>query len=81
MITFFFSAALHEFLFAMIFKIVMPIFLGFIVFQVPLIYLTKFMLGRKSGNYLFWFGLILGPSLIISSYLRVNEEVTKMFTI
>lgn len=71
-ITFFFSAALHEFLLAIIFRIIRPIFLAFIVFQVPLIYFTKFMRGKKSGSMLFWFGIISGPSIILASYLRVN---------
>lgn len=78
--TFFFSAALHQFLLAMIFRIVRPIFLGFIIGQVPLIYLTKFMRGKKSGSLLFWFGIIAGPSIIVSSYLRVHEDVAVHFT-
>ncbi len=80
LITFIFSAVLHEFLLAIIFRIIRPIFLGFIVGQVPLIYLTKFMAGKKSGSYLFWFGIILGPSLIIVCYLRINASVTDLFT-
>jgi sterol O-acyltransferase len=80
MITFLFSAVLHEFLLAMIFRIVRPIFLAFIVGQVPLIYLTKFMRGKKSGSLLFWFGIISGPSIIVASYLRVHEDVVGYFT-
>ncbi len=38
------------------------------------------MKGRKSGNYLFWFGIILGPTLIMSIYLKVDKDVTNMFT-
>lgn len=75
-LTFLFSALLHEFLLAIIFRIIRPIFLGFIVFQVPLIYMTKFMEGKKSGNYLFWFGIVAGPSIIATSYLRVSDDVT-----
>jgi hypothetical protein len=56
----------------MIFRIVRPIFLAFIIGQVPLIYLTKFMRGKRSGSLLFWFGIISGPSIIVASYLRVN---------
>jgi hypothetical protein len=56
----------------MIFRIVRPIFLAFIIGQVPLIYLTKFMRGQRSGSLLFWFGIISGPSIIVASYLRVN---------
>lgn len=54
----------------MIFRTIRPIFLFFIIGQVPLIYITKFMEGKKSGNYLYWFGIIIGPSIIITLYLR-----------
>ena len=75
-----FSALIHEFLFAIICRIIRPIFLGFIIGQVPLIYLTKWMEGKKSGRYLFWFGLFTGPALILTCYLRVSDEVTELFT-
>jgi hypothetical protein len=42
--------------------------------------MTRFMKGRKSGNYLFWFGIILGPTLIMSIYLKIDKDVTDMFT-
>ena len=80
LITFIFSAMIHEFLLAIIFRIVRPIFFGFIVGQVPLFYITKFMSGRKSGSYLFWWGIILGHGLIVVCYLRVHSEVTNLFT-
>lgn len=57
-----------------------PIFLGFIVMQVPLIKLTRWMKRSRSGQYLFWCGIMLGPSLIVCFYLRVDESVTRMFT-
>lgn len=79
-VTFTFSAVLHEFLLALIFRIFYPVFLLFIVFQIPLIYMTRFMKGRKSGNYFFWVGIMLGPTLITSIYLKIDEDVTQMFT-
>lgn len=79
-VTFTFSAVLHEFLLAIIFRIFFPIFLLFIVFQIPLIYMTRFMKGRKSGNYLFWVGIVIGPALITSIYLKIDKDVTEMFT-
>lgn len=79
-VTFTFSAVLHEFLLALIFRIFFPIFMLFIVFQVPLIYFTRFMKGRKSGNYFFWIGIILGPTLVASIYLKIDQGVTQMFT-
>lgn len=78
--TFLFSAFLHEFLLAAIFRIVRPIFLGFIIFQVPLINLTKQFKASRGGLYLTWFGLILGPPLILCSYLYIHEDVTLKFS-
>jgi hypothetical protein len=75
-----FSAFLHEFLLAVIFRIIRPIFLGFILFQVPLIKFTRWMKKNREGIYLTWFGLIVGPSLILCSYLNVDETVTLMFS-
>lgn len=77
--TFLFSAFLHEFLLAVIFRIIRPIFLMFILGQVPLIKFTKWMKQNREGIYLTWFGLIIGPSIIVCSYLKVDEKVTMMF--
>lgn len=79
-VTFLFSALLHEFLLAMIFRIIRPIFLGFIILQIPLIYMTKSMEKTKQGAYLFWMGIIVGPSLIICTYLRSDDQVANFFT-
>jgi hypothetical protein len=79
MVTFLFSALLHEFLLAMIFRIIRPIFLVFIVFQVPLIYMTKFMHGKKLGVFFFWLGLLIGPSIIVGCYLKVSDDVQSLF--
>lgn len=48
--------------------------------QIPLIYMTTWLKGTQYGNYLFWFGLTLGPSLILSCYLRVDHNVTELFS-
>lgn len=37
------------------------------------------MKGKKSGNYLFWLGIIIGPSIIVSSYLKVSDNVAALF--
>ena len=79
-LTFLFSAALHELLLAIIFRIIRPIFLGYILFQVPLIKMTKWMKNNRIGSYFFWLGIIVGPSLIMCSYLRVDDRVTNMFS-
>lgn len=71
-VTFLFSAFLHEFLLAVIFRIVRPFFLLFILFQVPLIKVTKWMKKNREGIYFTWFGLIVGPSIILCLYLNVD---------
>ncbi len=48
--------------------------------QVPVIYLTRFMRGTRNGSYLFWFGIIIGPPLIISSIIRSDDDVAAFFT-
>lgn len=47
--------------------------------QIPLFWLTKNLINTKFGNYLFWFGITFGPSLIICLYLRVDERVTSHY--
>jgi hypothetical protein len=49
--------------------------------QIPLFWLTKRMKDTKMGNYFFWFGLTLGPPLIICLYLRVDDRVTSFYEI
>lgn len=71
-VTFIFSAVLHEFLFAIIFRTVRPVLLSFMLFQLPLIQITRSMKNNRSGLYLFWFGLILGPALIVISYFFLD---------
>jgi len=66
-------------LLAIIFRTVKPIFLGFILFQIPLIKITRSMKNKRSGLYLTWFGLIFGPSLIFTCYFILDENVTLMF--
>lgn len=48
--------------------------------QIPLFYATKWMRGKVYGSYLFWFGLTIGPSLIVCGYLKIDEDVTNLFT-
>ena len=48
--------------------------------QIPLFYLTKWMRGTVYGNYFMWFGMTIGPSLIICGYLKIDENVTNLFT-
>ena len=70
-VTFFFSAALHEYCLCMIFKMVRPILLGLMILQIPLIFIGKRYLKHTTfGNYFFWFSMILGLSLLFILYNR-----------
>lgn len=80
LITFVFSALLHEFLLSMVFRMVYPLMFFSMVGQIPLIYLTRWMQNNKSGLYLFWMGLILGEPLLVAGYLKANDQVVEMFT-
>ncbi|EAS03424.1 membrane bound O-acyltransferase, MBOAT protein (macronuclear) [Tetrahymena thermophila SB210] len=71
-ITFVFSAILHEWVFCLIFRTFKPIMTIFMLQQIPLFAITKHMKDKTSGNYLFWFGMILGPALIAVCYLRLD---------
>jgi sterol O-acyltransferase len=69
--TFFFSAALHEYCLCMIFKMVRPILLGLMIFQIPLIFIGKrYFKHTTFGNYFFWFSIIFGISLLFVLYNR-----------
>ena len=37
------------------------------------------MHGKKIGSYLFWLGLLIGPSIIIACYLKVSDDVQTLF--
>lgn len=47
--------------------------------QIPLFWMTKTLKHTKLGNYVFWFGLTFGPSLIICLYLRSDARVTTFY--
>jgi sterol O-acyltransferase len=79
-LTFVFSALLHEYLATFIFRTFAPVLSFFMLLQIPLIQVTKWMRKKRSGIYLFWFGILQGSGLIIAAYLRVDPETTKLFT-
>ncbi|EAR83561.1 membrane bound O-acyltransferase, MBOAT protein (macronuclear) [Tetrahymena thermophila SB210] len=80
LVTFFFSALLHEWIAVMVFRIVRPILFGFMLFQIPLFFMMKPFKGQALGNAIFWFGLFMGPTLIAVGYLRSDEYVTHYFS-
>eukprot|EP00828_Plagiopyla_frontata_P017872 TRINITY_DN2303_c0_g1_i6.p2 TRINITY_DN2303_c0_g1~~TRINITY_DN2303_c0_g1_i6.p2 ORF type:complete len:194 (-),score=15.46 TRINITY_DN2303_c0_g1_i6:88-669(-) len=73
--TFAFSAAVHELIALIIWQKLRGFLLLFMLFQIPLMYWTKDMAGKKSGNLLFWFGLVFGPPLICGLYLYTKEQI------
>eukprot|EP00825_Cyclidium_porcatum_P007537 TRINITY_DN13776_c0_g1_i4.p1 TRINITY_DN13776_c0_g1~~TRINITY_DN13776_c0_g1_i4.p1 ORF type:complete len:156 (+),score=9.69 TRINITY_DN13776_c0_g1_i4:186-653(+) len=78
--TFGFSACLHEYITMLVFKTFRPIIFLFMIYQIPLFYVTRFMRNTKFGNLFFWFGIILGEPLMLTMYLRSDPSVTQRFT-
>eukprot|EP00744_Colponema_vietnamica_P004820 GILI01007140.1.p1 GENE.GILI01007140.1~~GILI01007140.1.p1 ORF type:complete len:447 (-),score=126.18 GILI01007140.1:244-1584(-) len=68
--TFFFSACLHELLLAAVFRMIRPYLFGLMMLQIPLIYLGRLFKGTRGGNLFFWFSLILGHPLLSVLYGR-----------
>lgn len=76
-VTFFFSAALHEYCLCMIFKMIRPILLGLMIWQIPLIFIGKrYLKNTTFGNYFFWFSIVFGVSLLFVLY---NKEYYLVF--
>ncbi|PHH72839.1 hypothetical protein CDD83_4861 [Cordyceps sp. RAO-2017] len=72
LITFFFSACVHELVMWCIFKKLRGYLLVLQMCQLPLVRLsrTKWLRGRKTlGNFMFWLGIFTCPSLLCSLYL------------
>ncbi|PHH63087.1 hypothetical protein CDD81_6332 [Ophiocordyceps australis] len=72
LITFFFSACIHELVMWCLFKKLRGYLLFFQMCQLPLVRLsrTRWLKGRKTlGNLMFWAGIFLCPSLLCSLYL------------
>jgi len=72
LMTFLFSAVLHEFIVAVILREVKWILVGFMLFQIPLFKIMQWCQGKAIGNFIFWFGIILGVPLIFVLYIREN---------
>ncbi|KAF4592190.1 sterol O-acyltransferase [Ophiocordyceps camponoti-floridani] len=72
LITFFFSACVHELVMWCLFKKLRGYLLGFQMLQLPLVWLsrTRAFKGRETlGNVMFWAGIFMCPSLLCSLYL------------
>lgn len=69
MVTFLFSALLHEYVLCIIIKLFRPFMFMLMMLQIPLIYLgKKYLKNTTGGNYFFWFSLIIGNCLIFIFY-------------
>jgi sterol O-acyltransferase len=69
-ITFIFSACCHEFLCALIMRKISPYLFGLMMFQLPLMVLVKLINQKYFGIYLFWTGIITGPALLLTLYVK-----------
>lgn len=68
--TFLVSAALHECVFAIVFRTVKMYFFILQMLQVVVIMYGRGLKGTRLGNYIFWFGMILGLPLQAVIYCR-----------
>jgi len=71
--TFLFSALLHELVLISSFRMIRPFLLLMMMMQIPLIYLGSLPLVKRIprvGNFVFWFGMGLGPSMLAIMYTR-----------
>jgi len=71
--TFLFSALLHELVLMSSFRMIRPYLLLMMMMQVPLIYLGSLPFVKsmpRVGNFVFWFGMGLGPSILAIMYTR-----------
>ncbi|TYZ58842.1 hypothetical protein PybrP1_000478 [[Pythium] brassicae (nom. inval.)] len=68
--TFLISAALHECVFAIVFRTVKMYFFILQMLQVVVVLYGRGLKGTRLGNYIFWLGMILGPPLQAVLYCR-----------
>ena len=70
LITFIFSALCHEYMVALLSKKITPYLFGLMMFQIPLIIITKIINSKEFGMYLLWAGIITGPALLLTLYAK-----------
>ena len=76
LITFLFSAALHEFALVIVLKIIYPFMFLLMIAQLPVIYITKVYLKNTNfGNYFYWLSVNLGVCLIFLVYNKAYIDV------
>ena len=75
MFTFVLSSVMHEFVFVAVGRRIRPYMFLFQMLQIPLIYISSLPAIKKhefAGNLFFWFGMFVGPPLIMLIYLRIH---------
>lgn len=71
LITFLFSAVLHEYCLCVIIKLFRPYMFIMMMMQMPLmIFGKKYFKNTTKGNYFFWFSILIGNCLIFVAYNR-----------
>jgi hypothetical protein len=69
MVTFLFSALLHEYVLCVVIKLFRPFMFVLMMLQIPLIYFgKKYLKNTTGGNYFVWFSMIIGNCLIFIFY-------------
>lgn len=74
-VTFLFSAVCHEMVMALVCRIVRPYLLGLMMFQLPLMIICKPLSQSKAGLYMCWFGIAVGPPLLITLYAKASTSL------
>lgn len=73
-VTFLLSALVHELIMFCLFKKVRGYLFTLQLSQVPLVMLSRMAFFKNKptlGNVVFWFGLFVGPSMLVSLYLVI----------
>eukprot|EP01071_Lankesteria_metandrocarpae_P000487 Lankesteria_metandrocarpae@DN1065_c0_g1_i1.p1 len=68
--TFLFSAIMHELILAACLRVMRCFLIGLMMFQLPLIYIGKYIPSRTIGNVGFWIGISVGVPLLVTLYCR-----------
>jgi len=69
-VTFLISSIVHELFMIICFRMVRPWLFVSQMAQVPMIIIGRDLKGTRLGNYLFWFGIVLGIPLLSVFYCR-----------
>jgi sterol O-acyltransferase len=64
---------LHEACAIIVLRQVRPVMMVFMLVQLPVILMTRYIKSKRAANLFFWWGTIIGLPLIINFYLRFGE--------